>query len=118
MDFRPPDVTFAFSYEQKILIWTPPNVFLKLGFEVSVTVDFAVVFDSKGIREAVEQKKPEKALKSFGIRDTIDGVDTPIVTLSITVYAGIEVSGKKPLENHPLCYAFCPKESLCLFDLY
>ena len=95
MEFRPPDLTFAFNYEQSVVIYTPPTVFLKIGFEVSVTVNFALVLDSKGIREAVEQKKPEKALASIGIRDLIDGVDTPIVTFSITVYAAIEVSGKR-----------------------
>ena len=94
MEFRPPETTFVFSYEQRILIWTPPNIFLKLGFEVSVTVNYALVLDSKGIREAVQQEKPEKALSSIGIRDIIDGVDTNIVTFSITVYAAIEVSGR------------------------
>lgn len=94
MEFRPPETTFVFSYEQSILIHTPPSIFLKLGFEVSVTVNYALVLDSKGIREAVQQEKPEKALSSIGIRDIIDGVDTNIVTFSITVYAAIEVSGR------------------------
>lgn len=83
---------FSFSYEQIIPIWSPPNVLLKLGFEVSATVEFALVLDSKGIREAIEQNKPQKALNSLGIRDIIDGRDPPIITIRITVYAAIEVS--------------------------
>jgi hypothetical protein len=83
---------FSFSYEQIIPIWSPPNIVLKLGFEVSATVEFALVLDSKGIREAIEQNKPLKALNSLGIRDIIDGRDPPIITIRITVYAAIEVS--------------------------
>jgi len=94
MEFKPPDLTFTFAYEQRILLWSPPIIYLTLGFDASVTLSYALVLDSKGIREAVEQKKPEKALESIAIRDVIDGVNTPIVTFSITVSAAIEVSGK------------------------
>ena len=39
------------------------------------------VLDSKGIREAVQEKNPLKALESFAIRDVIDGVDSPLIVL-------------------------------------
>ena len=101
MEFRPPETTFAFSYEQSILLYSPPFVFLKIGFEVSVTVNYALVLDSKGIRQAVQQEKPAKALNSIGIRDIIDEVDVPIVTFSITVYAAIEASGRYSCDSQP-----------------
>jgi hypothetical protein len=50
------------------------------------------VLDSKGIREAVQEKNPLKALNSFAIRDIIDGVDSPLITLEATVSLTIEVS--------------------------
>ena len=49
------------------------------------------VLDSKGIREAVQEKKPIKALNSFAIRDVIDGVDSPLIRLEAGVTASIEV---------------------------
>ena len=94
LSFRPPEVTFTFSKEIKSLLWVFPPVYFNLGFQVDVTVNFALVLTSKGIREAVEQKEPQKALKSIAIRDVIDGVDVPIVTFSIEVKAGVSVSGK------------------------
>lgn len=45
-----------------------------ISFGVSVTVDYAIVLDSKGIREAVQENNPIKALNSFAFRDTFDGV--------------------------------------------
>lgn len=92
--FSPPEVTFTFTKEIKNLIFSTPPIYFNLGFQVDATVNFALVLTSKGIREAVEQKQPEKALKSIAIRDVIDGVDVPIVTFSIEVKAGISVSGK------------------------
>lgn len=46
-----------------------------------VLILFVQVLDSKGIREAVQQKQPLKALNSFAIRDVIDGIgeDTTII---------------------------------------
>lgn len=138
MEFRPPELTFTFSYEKTVVIHVcsstnvpfisfysiatlglltchviniyqvPPAVLLKIGFEVTVTVDLALVLDSKGIREAIEQKQPEKALGSIAIRDIIDGVDTPLVTMSITVSAEVSVSGK--INKHRL--------SVCLIAFY
>ena len=49
------------------------------------------VLDSKGIREAVQEKKPIKALNSFAIRDVIDGVDSPLIRMEAGVTASIEV---------------------------
>lgn len=116
--FRPPEITFAFNYGQKILIFSPPNVYLNLAFEVSATVNFAMVLTSKGIREAVEQRKPEKALKSIAIRDEIDGVDTPIVTFSIEVTAGVSVSGKKiPVQLIRFCAKLSLTQYLLLYPL-
>lgn len=50
------------------------------------------MLDSKGIREAVEEKNPLKALNSFAMRDTFDGVDLPLIVIEATVGATIEVS--------------------------
>lgn len=50
------------------------------------------VLDSKGIREAVQEENPLKALNSFAIRDVIDGVDVPLIVLEATVWAKIDVN--------------------------
>lgn len=89
---QPKPITFAFDYEFSVVLFTPPVVELVVGFGVSVTVEYAVVLDSKGIRQAVEEKNPLKALNSIAIRDTFDGVDKPMVIFEASVYAGIEVS--------------------------
>lgn len=57
-----------------------------------MTVEYALVLDSKGIRQAVEEKNPLKALNSFAIRDIIDGVDSPLIVFEATVTAAVEVS--------------------------
>ena len=110
---------FAFSKEISILLYTGgPLVYLNLGFSASVTLEMALVsnkeilvsyilhnfrlicitfswlgqvLDSKGIREAVQEKKPIKALNSFAIRDVIDGVDSPLIRMEAGVTASIEV---------------------------
>jgi hypothetical protein len=63
-----------------------------ISFGVSVTVDYAIVLDSKGIREAVQENNPIKALNSFAFRDTFDGVDTPLVVFEASITAAAEVS--------------------------
>jgi hypothetical protein len=92
IDFSPPELVFAFEFELNIVIYTPPTVTLSVFFEFSVTVKFGIVLDSKGIREAVEEKKPLKALNSFAFKDTFDGVDLPLITFEATVGFDIGVS--------------------------
>lgn len=50
------------------------------------------MLDTKGIREAVQEKNPLKALNSFAIRDIIDGVDSPLLVVEASVVASVEVS--------------------------
>jgi hypothetical protein len=73
-------------------LYTPPTVTLTVFFEFSVRFKYGLVLDTKGIREAIEQKKPEKALNSFALKDTFDGVDEPLVTMTATVGFEVEVS--------------------------
>ena len=92
VDFSPPPVTFAFEYDLSFVIYTPPTVELGIFFEFSVTVQFGVVLDTKGIREAVQEGKPEKALSSFALKDTFDGADLPLIKIEATVGFDVAVS--------------------------
>ena len=92
VDFSPPPVTFAFEYDLSFVIYTPPTVELGIFFEFSVTVQFGVVLDTKGIREAVQEGKPEKALSSFALKDTFDGADLPLIKMEATVGFDVAVS--------------------------
>lgn len=92
IEFYPPPLEFAFGYERSIILHTPPTVELIIGFEISVTVEYSVVLDTKGIRQAVEEKNPLKALNSFAFRDTFDGVDLPLIVFEAGVTIGIQVS--------------------------
>ncbi len=65
---------------------------LGIDFGVSVTIDYALVLDSKGIRQAVVEKNPIKALNSFAFRDTFNGVDKPLVVFEASVTASVSVS--------------------------
>eukprot|EP00956_Cyclotella_meneghiniana_P007633 scaffold10249_cov59-Cyclotella_meneghiniana.AAC.2 len=85
IDFKPPEMTFSFEKDIPITVWTPPNINIVLGFGFSATLEIALVLDSKGIREAVQEKKPIKALNSFAIRDIIDDVDTPLIVITGSV---------------------------------
>ena len=49
------------------------------------------VLDSKGIREAVQENKPMKALYSFAIRDIIDGWDKPLMAFEVTVWMKLKL---------------------------
>jgi hypothetical protein len=73
IDFSPPDLVFTFEYAMAFVIYTPPTVQLDVFFEFTVTVKFGIVLDTKGIREAVEEKNFFKALESFAFKDTFDG---------------------------------------------
>ena len=92
VDFSPPPVTFAFEYDLSFVIYTPPTVELGIFFEFSVTVQFGVVLDTKGIREAVQEREPEKALSSFALKDTFDGADLPLIKMEATVGFDVAVS--------------------------
>jgi hypothetical protein len=116
-------MTFSFETEISILLYSPPFVYLILGFGASATLEYALVritrlnallfcyhysltnfpniiniiihektLDSKGIREAVQEKSPLKALNSFAIRDVIDGVDSPLIALEAKATVAIEAS--------------------------
>jgi hypothetical protein len=63
-----------------------------LAFGVGATLEIAVVLDTKGIREAVQEKNPLKALNSFALRDIIDGVDSPLLVVEASVTVSVEVS--------------------------
>ena len=73
-------------------LYTPPTVTLTVFFEFSVRFKYGLVLDTKGIREAIEESKPEKALNSFALKDTFDGVDEPLVLMTCTVGFEVEVS--------------------------
>lgn len=73
IDFSPPDLIFTFEYAMAFVLYTPPTVQLDVFFEFTVTVKFGIVLDTKGIREAVEEKNFFKALESFAFKDTFDG---------------------------------------------
>lgn len=49
------------------------------------------MLDTKGIREAVQEKNALKALNSFALRDIIDGVDSPLLVVEAFVECAIEV---------------------------
>ena len=85
-------ITFAFEYTLSIVLYTPPTVTLSVGFEFTATATVGFVLDTKGIREAIEEDKPLKALNSFGLKDTFDGVDVPMIQLTGTVTLEAAVS--------------------------
>ena len=92
LEFRPPPFVFFFDRQYTVPILFFPPVNLVITFAVEATVEIALVLDTKGIREAVQEKRPEKALNSFAIRDIIDGVDSPLLTVEASVEAAVEVS--------------------------
>ena len=92
IEFHPPPLRFAFEKSQYFILYSPPVVKLTFTFGVYVTVDYALVLDSKGIREAVQEKNPLKALNSFAIQDIIDGKDSPLIVMEAKVSAKIDVS--------------------------
>lgn len=92
LEFEPPEVTFAFSLDRSFVIFTPPLVLMELGFEFAARLKTGFVLDTKGIREAITQNAPFKAVNSLGIRDSFEGVDEPIITLTASVFVGLAVS--------------------------
>lgn len=65
---------------------------LGVAFEFVTTLEVGFALDSKGIREAIEQEAPNKAFDSFGLIDTFDGVDKPMITLTGSVAVAVSVS--------------------------
>ncbi|GAX18396.1 hypothetical protein FisN_2Lh003 [Fistulifera solaris] len=92
VDFTPDPVTFAFTFELFFVLYTPPTVELAITFEFTAVLRVGFVLDSKGIREAVEQEEPIKALNSFALKDTFDGVDEAMITLTASVTISVDVS--------------------------
>ena len=92
VEFDPPEIVFGFEFEVIITLYTPPTVSLGLGFEFTVTLKLGFALDTKGIREAITQQAPEKALSSFALKDTFDGVDEPMITITGRVTLEISVS--------------------------
>jgi hypothetical protein len=98
IEFHPPPMELGFQAEARTLVNPWPEVWVKIGFSAKATLDYALVsnicvvmphsvplqllsstcmpqvLDSKGIREAIQEKNPLKAFNSFAIRDVIDGV--------------------------------------------
>ena len=62
---------------------------LEVIFEFTTRFKYGVVLDTKGIRESIEQRAPLKALNSFALMDTFDGVDEPL--LAMTARIGFEI---------------------------
>ena len=89
VQFEPPEVTFGFSKELNYMLHPSPTVTLGVSFEFSARFKYGLVLDTKGIREAIMQKKPFKALNSFALMDKFDDVDEPLI--SITASVGFEV---------------------------
>lgn len=92
IDFSPPDLVFGFGYELTFPLYTPPTVTLGVFFEFSVTLKYGIVLDTRGIREAVTEGQPLKALESFAFKDTFDGVDLPLLVFEATIGLDVGVS--------------------------
>jgi hypothetical protein len=92
VDFSPPEIVFGFRYDLSFTLYTPPTVKLAVFLEFMVKLKFGVVLDSKGIREAIAEENPVKALNSFAFKDTFDGVDVPLVFFSGSVGFDASVS--------------------------
>ena len=67
-EFKPPPLTFAFDMSISTVLFTPPVVELVISFGCSVTLEYAVVFTSRGIREAIQGKslKASGGMRTFG----------------------------------------------------
>ena len=63
-----------------IPLWKPPLIDLIITFEVSVTLEYSVVFNSRGIREAIQGKSKCLDVGPLSITECLDSY-----TLSINV---------------------------------
>ena len=94
LEFYPPPVVFAFRTTAFRILWPIPLVQLKIEFEVSTKLEFSVVLDTRGIREAVAERSYRKATASFALRDAfeVEGklIDRPLCTLSVGVFLTID----------------------------
>jgi len=89
VEFTPPEITFGFYKDFDFLLFPSPTVTLGAYFEFSARFKYGLAMDTKGIREAIEQDEPLKALNSFALMDKFDGIDEPLLT--ITAAVGFEV---------------------------
>lgn len=112
----PPPLTFAFEFAFGFVIYTPPLVELVIGFEFTVTLELGFNLDSKGIREAVTEKKPFKALNSFALIDSLDGVDFVMITATAEVSLSVDVSAV--IVKIGVKGALVIKVEIDLFDAY
>jgi hypothetical protein len=74
------------------------------------------VLDSKGIREAIEQLAPLKAFNSFALRDTFDGVDEAMITLTASVVSRVIPYSGSSAPFSPLifnCFSFVTADTQC-----
>ena len=53
---------------------------------------FGFSLDTRGIREAIYEKSPEKARLSDGLIDVFDQVDEPLMKFTATIGIGVEAS--------------------------
>jgi hypothetical protein len=90
--FIPPDLVFAFQLSIPNILYTPPIIELVLTFEFTVRVKLGFNLDTQGIREAIEQQAPLKALNSFALIDSFDGVDEAMITATASITISIEFS--------------------------
>jgi hypothetical protein len=92
VEFVPPDLFFAFQLRIPIPLFPRPKIELSISFEFTATVTLGFSLDTKGIREAVEQKAPLKALNSFALIDSFNGVDKAMITTTATIRLACDVS--------------------------
>jgi hypothetical protein len=92
IDFSPDEFVLTFGHQLNFVLYTPPTVTFSIFFDFTVRVKIGIVLDSKGIREAVQEKKPLKALNSFAFKNLFDGVDYPLVVFEATVGFELGVS--------------------------
>ncbi|CAB9505197.1 Kringle domain [Seminavis robusta] len=92
VEYAPEALEFALAAEFCYTLYTPPFVELCILLEFSSTLRYGVSLDTKGIREAVTQKEPIKALNSFAIMDLFDDVDEPILILAGSVGLNINAN--------------------------
>ncbi|CAB9505193.1 Kringle domain [Seminavis robusta] len=90
--YEPDPLEFGMALEFSFTLYTPPFVELTLGLEFGATLTYGVELDTKGIREAVTQNEPLKALNSFAFIDVFDEVDVPTLVITGAVSVGVNVN--------------------------
>jgi hypothetical protein len=93
VNFTPPEVVFAMELPFFYPLWAQPKVTLDVLFQFSAKVKAGFVYQSDGIQAAVAEFVPqvqspgdssigEKMLNAFALKDTFNGVDVPMITLT------------------------------------